>query len=213
MHALAHSIFLLPQLPAGRRLPSPGRPPGMKYCTRAEIKGRIWVGEVSWGAGDPLPALALPVATRSCRGTLQAGPGWFPGWKEKGAQVPTHIPCFPGPWAVSVGHTRARPKEQWLTWGAFGGAAGVSVRWDMGVCGPRCVLRTRGAGPWVWFAPPVPPDLRRSEGLMRSAGLPGWSRAPTWHLGSWGAGQRGEQHPHPRGAPCSEAGGEQEEPC
>lgn len=68
-----HGIFPLPQLPAGPWPPSPGRPPGMKYCTRAETKGRVGVGEESWGAGEPLP---VPVLSLEPPGAGEGPSGW-----------------------------------------------------------------------------------------------------------------------------------------
>lgn len=55
---------------------------------------------------------------------------------------------------MSVGHTRAHPKEQWLTWGAFLGLPGGGAR-----------------GASEQPAPSVPFGLRRSEEVTGSEGL------------------------------------------
>lgn len=169
-------IFPLPQPPAGPWPPSPGRPPGMKYCTRAETKGRVGVGEDSWGAGEPLPVPVLSLEPPGQgRGPL-GGRGNFLVAKKRG---PRHPPtCFPGTWCGSVGHTRARAKEQWLTWGAF---LGLSVRpgdpqCDMGAWSPQCVSCGGGKGCWVMglACPACPSWPQEKRRVTCSPGLLGW---------------------------------------
>lgn len=61
-------------------------------------------------------------------------------WLEKrGGWAASDIPSLLGTWAVSAGHTRARPREQRLTWGALlglpVGPGSLSACWGRGLLG------------------------------------------------------------------------------
>ena len=73
--------------------------------------------------GSPSLSLYFPWSHQErARGPL-GGRGDFLVGKKRGPRLP--LTYFPGTWCGSVGHTRARAKEQWLMWGAF---LGISVR-------------------------------------------------------------------------------------
>lgn len=114
-------------------------------------------------------------------------------WLEKrGGWAASDIPSLLGTWAVSAGHTRARPREQRLTWGALlglpVGPGSLSACWGRGLLG-------LGSGlPCLFLlASGEVKGGTSSLGFLGGAGSLG-------HLpDSQVAGQRGEQSP--RGAP------------
>lgn len=92
-----------------------------------------------------------------------------------GCQAPTNI-HFLGTWAMSVGYTRAHPKEQRLTcvwrrsWASQRDQESL-VQWDTGSMWPLVPIGDKAVGPQVSLALSVPLGLRRSEEVTSCLGL------------------------------------------